>query len=169
MEISESKRREIGCLFEKVQKVPYYLLKHRDSRRLFSLNKGCCAEKAIWLGNKFKSLGLPVEYFLIEFRWEELPVPEDILKLKEEGPGYHLAMKAEIDGGWVWADPTWDPALEKLGFPVTKDWDGKSDTPLAVKPLRVEEFDPEDPSDTDLDERFMRAFNEYLENARQTP
>lgn len=169
MEISESKRKEIVDLFEKVQKVPYYLLKHRDSENLFSLDKGCCAEKAIWLGNKFKHLGLRIRYYLIGFQWEDLPIPDDILDLKGEGLGYHLAMKTEIDGNWVWVDPTWDPALGKLGFPITEDWGGRSNTLLAVKPLKVEEFDPGDPSNTDLSEKFMRAVNEYFENARQTP
>ncbi len=168
MEISEATRKKIVELFVRVQKVPYYLFRHRDSKKLFSLNKGCCAEKVIWLGNKFKSLGLPVRYFLIEFKWEDLPIPDDILGLKEMGPDYHLAMKTEIDGKWVWIDPTWDPALGKLGFPITEDWDGKSDTLLAVKPLKVEAFEPEDPSDTDLSEELL-AFNEYLEKARKTP
>lgn len=169
MRISESKRREIVELFGKVQKVPYYLLRHRDSGKLFSLNKGCCAEKAIWLGNEFESLGLSIKYFLVEFNWEDLPIPTSILELKGAGPGYHLVMKAKIDGKWIWIDPTWDPLLERLGFPVTKDWDGKSNTLLAVEPLKVEEFDPEDPSDTDLSEEFMSAFNEYFERARKTP
>lgn len=169
MGISKTERKEIVELFEKVQRVPYFLLRHRDSRKLFSLNKGCCAEKVVWLGNKFKSLGLPVRYFLIEFKWEDLPIPDEVLDLKGKGPDYHLAMKTKIDGNWIWIDPTWDPALGKLGFPITEGWDGKNDTLLAVKPLKIKGFEPEDPSDTDLDGEFWNAFNKYLENARQTP
>lgn len=162
-----SKTREIIELFERVQAVPYYLLKHRDSRKLFDLNKGCCAEKIIWLGNELKELGIQVEYYLLEFLWEELLIPKEILKLKKPGPGHHLAMKARIDDKWLWVDPTWDPGLKRAGFPATKDWDGQSDTLLAVRPQKIEEFEPEDPSDTDLRQEFIDKLNEYLERIRK--
>ncbi len=45
-----AERKKIIDLFEKVQVLPYFLLEHRDSRKLFELKKGCCAEKVIWLG-----------------------------------------------------------------------------------------------------------------------
>lgn len=163
----ESKRRKIIELFEKVQKVPYHLLRNRDSRKLFELNKGCCAEKTIWLGNRLKELGNPVKYYLIRFNWEDLPIPKEILKLKQKRSGYHLLMKAKINNKWVWVDPTWDPALEKIGFPVTKNWDGKSDTLLAVDPLEIKEYEPEEPSTTDLSKDFIRELNKYFESVRE--
>ncbi|MBL7169602.1 MAG: hypothetical protein ISS48_01110 [Candidatus Aenigmarchaeota archaeon] len=153
-------------LFEKVQKIPYYLLRHRDSKKIFELNKGYCSEKNIWLGNEYKKMGLKVKYYLVKFRWEELPIPKDILNLFDEKIHYHLAMKVKLDGEWIWVDPTWDPELEKAGFPVTKNWNGKSDTKLAVKPLEIKEYEPQDPTDTNIKKEFMDEFNNYLEKIR---
>ena len=165
--MTNSKERELVKLFKKVQDVPYFLFRHRDSSKLFSLNKGCCAEKLIWLGNKLKEMNIPVKYYLIEFKWEDLPIPKEIIRLKKKESGYHLALKAKLNGKWTWIDPTWDPGLEKEGFPITKNWDGKINTKLAVTPVKIEEFEPEDPSDTDLDDDFIEAFNKYLDKIRK--
>jgi len=165
--MQEAIRRKIIELFERVQGVPYYLLRDRDSEKLFFLNKGCCAEKIIWLGNRLKELGIPVKYYKIKFLWEDLPIPEEILKLRKRGPGYHLSLKAKINNRWIWVDPTWDSALGKIGFPITKNWDGKSDTLLAVNPLEIEEYEPKDPSKTGLSEAFIQKLNEYFQSVRK--
>jgi len=163
----EAKIETVKKLFEKVQKVPFFLLKRRDSKKLFKKNKGCCAEKSIWLGNKLKELKIPVKFFLMKFMWKDLPIPSKILRLNPIDYGYHLVVKAKICGKWIWIDPTWDPPLEKVGFPVTKNWDGKRDTKLAVRPLEIKEFEPEDPTVSTLDEKFRKALNRYLESVRK--
>ena len=168
------KNRKLVGLFKRVQNIPYFLFRHRDSKKLFSLNKGGCAEKAIWLGNKLKEMDIPVKYYLIEFKWEELPIPKEIIKLgkkgpiklRKKGPAHHLVLKAKVNNKWLWLDPTWDPGLEKGGFPVTKNWNGKTNTKLAVRPVKIEEFEPNDPSDIELTE-FTRALNKYLDNMRK--
>jgi hypothetical protein len=48
-------------------------------------------------------------------------------------PSRHLACKVDIDGRLVLVDATLDPPLERLGLPVNKKWDGKSDTLLPIK------------------------------------
>lgn len=161
------KNRKLIGLFKRVQGIPYFLLRHRDSRKLFRLNKGCCAEKAIWLGDKLKEMDIPVKYYLIKFKWEDLPIPKEIIRLMKKGPGCHLALKAKVNNKWIWIDPTWDQRLEKGGFPVTKNWNGKTSTKLAVKPIKIKEFEPNDPSDTDLNYSFMKAFNKYLDKIRK--
>ena len=168
------KNRKLIGLFKRVQNVPYFLFRHRDSKKLFKLKKGGCAEKAIWLGNKLKEMDIPVKYYRIEFKWEELPIPKEIIKLKKKGPiklrkkgpAHHLVLKAKVNNKWLWLDPTWDPGLEKGGFPVTKNWNGKTNTKLAVRPVKIEEFEPNDPSDIELTE-FTRALNKYLDNMRK--
>ena len=160
------KNKQLVRLFRRVQNIPYFLFRHRDSKKLFSLNKGCCAEKAIWLGNKLKETNIPVKYYRIEFKWEDLPIPKEIIKLGKKGPAHHLALKAKVNNKWIWIDPTWDPGLEKGGFPVTKNWNGKTNTKLAVKPLKIEEFKPPDPSSIELTE-FTRALNKYLDKIRK--
>ncbi len=162
----ETRNKKIIDLFEKVQALPYFFSKHRDSRRLFELKKGCCAEKVIWLGNKFEEINIPVRYYLIEFRWESLPIPEHIIKLRKHGAGHHLVLKAKIKKKWIWIDPTWDTKLEKAGFPVTKNWDGENDTKLAVMPIKTKRFEPSDPSVLEIEE-FDIALNKYLEEARE--
>jgi len=160
------KNRKLVGLFKRVQNIPYFLFRHRDSKKLFSLNTGGCAEKAIWLGNKLKEMDIPVKYYRIEFKWEDLPIPKEIIRLKKKGPVHHRALKAKVNNKWIWIDPTWDPGLEKGGFPVTKNWNGKTNTKLAVKPLKIEEFKPPDPSSIELTE-FTRALNKYLDKIRK--
>ncbi len=162
----EAERKKIIDLFEKVQALPYFILKHRDSRRLFELKKGCCAEKVIWLGNEFKEINIPIKYYFIEFKWEDLPIPDHIIKLRKKGSGYHLALKAKVKNKGIWVDPTWDPKLEEAGFPVTKDWDGESDNKLAVRPISTKRFEPSDPSVIELEE-FDIFLNKYLEEVRK--
>ncbi len=159
-------RKKIIKLFERVQSVPYFLFEHRNSSKLFYLNKGCCAEKLIWLGNKFKEMKISVKYYLIEFDWKNLPIPEKIIKLRKREKEQHLALRAKINERWAWIDPTWDLGLGKGGFPVTKSWDGISDTRLAVKPLKIREFKPKDPSNIEIN-AFEKALNEYFEKIRR--
>ena len=159
------KRKKIIELFEKAQSVPYFLFKHRDSSKLFDLNKGCCAEKLIWLGSKLKEMKIPVKYYLIEFNWKDLPIPEEIIKLRKKEKEQHLALKAKLDKKWIWIDPTWDLSLEKIGFPVTRNWHGKTNTKLAVKPLKIKEFEPIDFSEIELDD-FTKSLNKYFEKIR---
>ena len=165
--MTKIKKKELIRLFKKAQAIPYFLLKHRDSQKLFSIKKGSCAEKTIWLGNKLKEKNIPVKYYLIKFDWNDLPVPKEIIKLKKKEPGYHLALRSKVGRKWIWIDSTWDLGLEKGGFPVTKNWDGKTNTKLAVKTLNIREFEPEDPSTAKLENKFIAAFNKYLEKIRK--
>ncbi len=164
--MKDIKNKKLVRLFKRVQNIPYFLFRHRDSKELFSLKKGGCAEKAIWLGNKLQKMDIPVRYYLIKFKWEDLPIPKKIIKLKKKGPDRHLALKAKVNNKWIWIDPTWDPGLEKGGFPVTKNWNGKTNTKLAVRPLKIEEFEPNDPSNIELTE-FTRILNKYLDKMRK--
>ncbi len=162
----EEKIKKIIDLFEKVQALPYFFLERRDSRKLFEKKKGCCAEKVVWLGGKLKEISIPVKYYLIEFKWEELPIPDYIIRLRKKGYSYHLALKVKVKNKWIWVDPTWDPRLEKAGFPVTKNWDGESNTKLAVKTIKVKRFEPKESSIIKLEE-FHISFNRYLEEVRK--
>ncbi len=164
----KNKKQKIIELYEKVQKVPYYCLKERNPDKLFELNKGSCFEKNSYLGKQYEKLGIPVKYQLIVFDWRELPVPKDIMDKRENKLGEHLALKIMVDNKWVFVDPTWDPALEKAGFPLTKNWDGESDTKLAVKPKKIRELkqSPEKAVVT-ANTGFHDLFNKYLEKIRK--
>ena len=88
------KIKEIIELYKKVQEIPYYCLKERDPDSLLKKNKGSCSEKHLFLGKEFEKLGVPVEYLLIRFDWNDLPIPKEIIRKKENGSeGWHLALK----------------------------------------------------------------------------
>ncbi len=101
-------------------------------------NKGPCTEKHILLANMYESLNIKTRFVSHRFKWQDLTVdyPEDLKHLSLSMPVCdHLFCQALIDGKWVSVDATWDLPLEKVGFPVNKEWDGVSDTKTAVKPL----------------------------------
>ena len=119
------KIKEITELYNKVQRIPYYCLRERDPDLLLKKNKGSCSEKHLFLGEEFKKLGISVKYVLIKFDWNNLPIPKEIIRKNEEGSvGWHLALKIKTNNKWIYVDATWDPKLEKAGFPVTKNWLG---------------------------------------------
>jgi len=87
---------------------------------------------------------------------------------------YHLACKVNIDERLVLVDATIDPALQKVGLPVNKEWDGISDTLLAINPCGEEQL--YHPSEASLmqpqvtDEKslaFYNGINSWMEKLRE--
>jgi len=135
------KPKEIAKLYKKVQGIPYYCLKERNPDLLLKKQKGSCSEKHLFLGKEFEKLGIPVKYLLIKFDWNDLPIPKEIIRKKKgDSVGWHLALKIKPKNKWILVDATWDPKLEKAGFSVTRNWDGKSDTKFAFPPKEIIEF-----------------------------
>jgi|WetSurMetagenome_2_1015567.scaffolds.fasta_scaffold834809_2 hypothetical protein len=170
------KIKKIIDLYNKVQKIPYYCFKERDPDLLLEKNRGSCVEKNLFLGKEFKKLGISVKYVLIKFNWNDLPIPEKIIKKLQTGgfrnffSTWHLALKIKIDRKWVFVDATWDPELEKAGFPVVMNWDGKSDTKLAVIPKKIIELMIKPPKIFIKklgSEEFFEALNKWLELQRK--
>lgn len=165
-----SKIKEIIGLYKKVQRIPYYCLKERNPNLLLKKNRGSCSEKHLFLGKEFEKLRIPVKYLLIRFDWNALPIPKEIIKKKENGSlGWHLALKAKIKNKWVYVDATWDPKLEKAGFPITKNWSGVSDTNFAFPPREIIELKKRPLNQVKrLDNRkFYNALNKWLESKRK--
>jgi hypothetical protein len=170
------KIKEIIDLYKKAQAIPYFCFTKRDPDLLFKKNKGSCVEKNLFLGEEFKKLRIPVKYLLIKFDWNDLPIPKEIIKKLKIGgftsilSTWHLALKIKIDKKWIFVDATWDPGLEKAGFPVTRNWDGKSDTKLAVIPKRIIGLIIKPPKILVKklgDEEFFEALNKWLELQRK--
>lgn len=163
------KTNKIIELYNRVQRIPYYCLKERDPDLLLKKNKGSCSEKHLFLGKEFKKLGIPVKYLLIRFDWNDLPIPKEIIRKKIDGPeGWHLALKIKPREKWIYVDATWDSALGKAGFPVTKNWRGLSDTKLAFPPKEIVELEKAPPKQVKRYERkeFYEALNQWLELKR---
>jgi hypothetical protein len=105
---------------------------------------------------------------MIKFDWNDLPIPKEIIQKRDSSIGLHLALKIKVERKWIYVDATWDPDLEAIGFPVTKNWDGKSDTKFAVPPQEIieyEELPAEKGKIKNLE--FFDALNEWLEAQRK--
>jgi len=168
------------AIFERIRDIPYAVIPQiNDSERypdIISLGKGSCMPKHLLLCNMYRRLGLTVLYAVYPFRWDELEIdyPPKLKKLaKAMPPSHHLACKVDIDGRLVLVDATLDPPLETLGLPVNKEWDGKSDTLLPIKPGDGEEiYHPSEAFGvrSQPDERALVFYNELnllLDKVRQ--
>ena len=168
-------------IYEKVRDIPYAIIPElNDSRRYIEIvryGKGSCMPKHILLGSMFERLGLSVLYAVFPFKWgdAEVDYPPHIKKLADELPmSHHLACRVDIDGNLVLIDATLDPALEKLGLPVNRTWDGFSDTMLPVDacgeeqlyhPLEVQFTQARTPDEQLTN--FYNELNRWLEDIRR--
>jgi hypothetical protein len=170
------------AIFEKVRDIPYAIVPElNDAERyagILALGKGSCTPKHFLLSSMYQQLGLSVLYAVYPFRWAEVevPYPPGLRKLAEAlSLSYHLACRVEIEGRLVLVDATLDPVLEQMGLPVNRDWDGLSDTRLAIHPSGEEElYHPSEaaslraPPDGDR-LAFSNALNRWLEDLRRHP
>ena len=156
-------------LYKKVQGIPYHCLENRDPGMLLERNRGSCSEKHIFLGKEFERMGIPVRYVLIRFDWNDLPVPQEIIRKKDSPVGWHLALRIKLKDRWLYVDATWDPGLEAAGFPVTRDWDGKSDTRFAFPPREIIELDekPDEQTERKDNREFYDSLNAWMESKRE--
>lgn len=161
-------KKKIIELYNKVQEIPFYCLEDRDTDLLLQKNKGSCSEKHLFLGSEFEKLGILVKYILIKFDWNDLPIPKEIIKKKDSSIGLHLALKIKIKNKWIYVDATWDPKLEKIGFPVTKNWNGETDTKLAVRPKEIIELNKKPAKRVKVSENkeFFKLLNKWLGEQR---
>lgn len=175
-------------IFNHIRDIPYSVIPEirnpvNGPRELLKRMKGSCSPKHFLLGQMLEMLKIPVKYASYPFSWNIKPAayPEELRKLAEVVPTeYHLACKVRIESSWVIVDATWDPPLARGGFPINEDWDGSSDTRLAVEPLdeiahenvqermsfvqmRKESWTADDHARTD---RFIEALNEWLNKVR---
>ncbi len=168
-------------IYEKVRDIPYAVVPElNDTERYVEIlryGKGSCMPKHLLLGHMYERLGLLIIYAVFPFRWDgaEIDYPPHIRRLAEELPlAYHLACRVDIGGELVLVDATVDSALERLGLPVNRTWDGVSNTLLPINPCGEEQlYHPSEAHFTqarDPDEKSMRFYNElnqWLEEVRR--
>lgn len=127
-------------LFNNVRDMPYTLYRGYTTieeliAKVLETKRGPCNPKHLMLGDMFKKLGIEIEYASFPMNWKEqkLDFPKEILQVAEKIPTvYHLALRVKIDDRWILVDATYDLPLEKIGAPVVKNWDGRSQTVIAV-------------------------------------
>ncbi|MEK6926971.1 MAG: hypothetical protein AABX11_00915 [Nanoarchaeota archaeon] len=117
-------------IFKKVQTIPYKVCKYDESQIDEKLKEGDCRHKSTLLFNLLKKEGFEVKKIKVIFNWKDLPLPKKIISLLKKSSSIwdHDAVAVKINSNWIKVDCTWDPALKNIGFPVTINWDGKSDT-----------------------------------------
>ena len=170
-------------VFKEVRDIPYAivpeLIAYRGYTNILRVGRGSCYPKHFLLCEMFQRLGLSVLYVVYPHRWDEIAeiIGEYSLRLKNMALALpvsrHISCKVEIDNRLVLVDATLDLPLQKAGFPVNADWDGKSDTILPMTPCGEEEL--YNPSEaplirTQIDEQFRAfypEFNTFLEQIRR--
>jgi len=167
-------------IYQRIRDIPYALIPELvDAERyveILKLGKGSCTPKHFLLCDMYQRLGMLVLYVVYPFRWDDVEIdyPSRLRRLAEELPtSYHLACRVDIDGELVLVDATLDPALARLGLPVSKEWDGVSNTLLPMNPCGEEQL--YHPSEAYLmqaryDQKtlaFYNEFNSWLEDVRR--
>ncbi|MDE1848642.1 MAG: hypothetical protein KGH55_01260 [Nanoarchaeota archaeon] len=131
-------------LFEKVQSIPYKVCKFDETALNENISCGDCRHKSYILKNLLEKEGFEVHLVKVIFDWRDLPLPESMIKiLKKSGTVWpHSIIEVKVGGKWVKVDCTWDLKLKELGFPVTENWNGSSDTKQVTK-RNLEFYKPE--------------------------
>ena len=128
-------------IFHKIRDIPYAIVTElNDYERyidILKIGKGSCSPKHLLLCDMYQRLGMSVLYAVYPFRWDavEIDYPPELVKLAQALPtSHHLACMVDISGSLVLVDATLDPALKEMGLPVNEEWDGISNTQLAITP-----------------------------------
>ena len=159
--------------FKSVRDIPYYIAVANEP-------DFCCCTKADMLLQRFKELGVKARPVLTRFRWEDLGLPAEILRLPHVELEHHRHVEVYIPAvrRFVQVDPTWDAPLKHV-LPVA-EWDGRSDTRIAVPVISrypVEEGEAEYKRIFAEEELrlyleqmrdFLTAFNNFLAAARRS-
>lgn len=133
--------------FELVQKIPYKVCKFESVDELITNNFGDCRHKHSFLFEVYSKLGLKVEKIKVLFDWKDLPIPNEKFKILEKSGTIfpHNALYLFRENKKILVDATWEPRLEKIGFPIINNWNGKSNTKSItngkVENLSLEEYE----------------------------
>lgn len=166
------------ALFERVRDIPYAYPSSRDPVEVLRTGAGSCSGKHYLLGEMFRRHGLRVRHMICSHRFNEspLPFPDDMQEMlrRDEVLDMHDYLQAELDGGWIDIDVTWERGLRDFGFPVNEEWDGSTSMVLSVVPEEHVVVDGEpartmeellaklSPRQRALRKRFLEALNRWV-------
>lgn len=122
--------KEIIQSFETVQKIPYRVCKYEEENINENIKFGDCRHKSQLLLNLLTEKGFKAQKIKVIFNWRDLPIPKNTINILKNSSTVwtHDIVRVKIHGNYLYLDPTWNPELEKKGFPVTKEWNGLEDT-----------------------------------------
>ncbi len=134
-------------IFERIRDIPYAIIPRLSNSECFAdilrTGRGSCTPKHLLLARMYELLGLTVVLAVFPFSWADIEVdwPASISEIvKDLNDDHHMACRVEIEGRLVLVDATVDLRLASLGLPMNKNWDGVSDTLLAIEPSGPEQL-----------------------------
>jgi hypothetical protein len=79
-----------------------------------------CVAKPEILDRMLQTIGLESRHIIAKFLWEDVNLPEKVLKYNHEDPETHeyLEVKIPETDEWVVVDPTWDSLITTMAFPT---------------------------------------------------
>ncbi len=134
-----------------------------------------CTGKNGQLKKALEAMGIEVRWRVCAFKWSDIPLPKEVADVPHGDNCTHAYLEVLVAGEWKKVDATWDKPLRGI-LPVS-DWDGISDTAVAVPCLEL--YSLEDSAKVIADEvpeviaadlvvngKFYEAFNNWLETER---
>ncbi|MFA5188126.1 MAG: hypothetical protein WC460_02045 [Patescibacteria group bacterium] len=160
---------DLISLFTSIRDIPYKIPLQWNEEN------NCCSGKHEKLLNLLTENSYEARYRVCVFLWSELNLPAELKKIPHDDDCTHSYLEIKIDGNWKILDATWDKGLKNL-FHIN-EWDGKSDTEIAVKPTKI--FTPQKSleivnnqskevinKDLKINGKFYKGFNEWLAKNR---
>ena len=161
----------LQSIFLKIRDIPYSIPLD------FNEEDNCCSGKSTKLVSLFQNNGFKARLRVCVFLWEDLHLPPEVIEIPHDKDCTHTYAEVYLNKKWVRVDATWDPELRKA-FHIN-DWDGVSDTSLAVRPIKT--FSPKRSAeimqhqskqaiDDDLsrNREFYRGLNAWFEKIRNS-
>lgn len=176
------------CAFKRVRDIPYGSIGERKPQQIIQRNLGSCSGKHLLLSRLFETQGYDTRIVTCMHYFNDAmpsgnvyPTPLLNILSKERVIDFHHYVLLKRAGTWLTVDATWDIGLSALGFPVNTSWNGRTDTALAVVPVKYYD-DTNDliglkkkllselpPHDRRVRLEFMRALTQWLESVRSRP
>ena len=163
------------AIFNRVRDIPYAVIPelrnpYAGPLNILRMNKGSCSPKHFLLGELYENMGIRTRYFSYLVYWKDLidmgiELPFELLTMAKNYKilDYHLCIKIQIDRKWILVDATWDLPLKKVGFPVNENWDGLSNTTLAVDSIEETMNEDYEGRYRCILEKEKEYTNEYIE------
>jgi hypothetical protein len=169
-------------IFNKLLNIPYGINLNihdiKNCNMIFGEKIAHCIPKHFVLAYMLQKLDMECRLVSIPFNWRSISnlLNEGLQQIaKNLSPSLHMACECKINDKWILIDCSWDPILKDAGFPVNDNWDGFSNTILAVNPEKIIIHNSVDDR-LDLDKRFnaqdnnklkfFSLFNKYLDKIR---
>lgn len=132
-------------LFENVRDIPFGSMGSRDPEDVYEKNMGTCSGKNLLLRELYDEIGIETKDMLTLHRFNDLvwfpthsypllQLPAEVEEILNVGPLYdfHNYTRIRVNGKWINVDATFDKPLNKYGFVVNENWNGKTDMTLCV-------------------------------------